>query len=293
MLHAWQGLGYYSRARRLHHGAKVVVERHGGKLPSEQRALLALPGIGAYSAGAIASIAFGKREPLVDGNVVRVLTRHFGLRGDPGKLPLKRRLWELAGSLVVADRPGDFNQALMELGATVCTPAAAPRCDACPLASSCEAKRRGLVRCCPSCPRAQPRRWCGWRSLSCATAGACCSSSRARTRRVGLGSLRSHTSLSAQTKPRRRPPRAPCSSKRGATVRVAGRATRLVHHHHALSDHESKPSRRRSRPVAPLESPCGRARRKPSGCLRKSSRSLRCRRRIASLPGCCSRPNDD
>ena len=144
VLHAWQGLGYYSRARRLKRGAEVVVERHGGKLPRDHAALLALPGIGAYSAGAIASIAFGERRPLVDGNVVRVLTRVFGLRGDPAKLPLRRALWDLAAELVPSDRPGDFNQALMELGATVCTPRS-PRCDACPLARGCEARRQGLV----------------------------------------------------------------------------------------------------------------------------------------------------
>lgn len=151
VLHAWQGLGYYSRARRLHAGARAVVERHAGKLPSDRASLLALPGIGPYSAGAIASIAFGAREPLVDGNVVRVLTRLYGLRGDPGKAPLKQRLWALAGELVPAERPGDFNQALMELGATLCTPRG-PRCDRCPLAKRCEARLQGLVEVLPELP---------------------------------------------------------------------------------------------------------------------------------------------
>ncbi|HTQ03309.1 MAG TPA: A/G-specific adenine glycosylase [Polyangiaceae bacterium] len=151
VLHAWQGLGYYSRARRLHEGARVVVERHAGELPRAHAELLALPGIGAYSAGAIASIAFGAREPLVDGNVIRVLARRFGLRGDPNKLPLKRALWRLAGELVPARRPGDFNQALMELGATVCTPRA-PKCDACPLRAACVARRDGLVERLPELP---------------------------------------------------------------------------------------------------------------------------------------------
>jgi A/G-specific adenine glycosylase len=151
VLHAWQGLGYYSRARRLHAGARVVVERHAGKLPSDQAALLALPGIGAYSAGAIGSIAFGERVPLVDGNVIRVLSRRFGLRGDPSKLPLKRALWQLAGELVPAKRPGDFNQALMELGATVCTPRA-PKCNECPLRSACVARRDGMVERLPELP---------------------------------------------------------------------------------------------------------------------------------------------
>jgi len=151
VLHAWQGLGYYSRARRLHAGARVVVERHAGELPREHSALLALPGIGAYSAGAIASIAFGERAPLVDGNVIRVLARRFGLRGDPNKLPLKRALWQLAGELVPAKRPGDFNQALMELGATICTPRG-PKCAECPLRAACIARRDGLVERLPELP---------------------------------------------------------------------------------------------------------------------------------------------
>jgi A/G-specific adenine glycosylase len=151
VLHAWQGLGYYSRARRLHQGAQMVLARHGGKLPRDHAALLALPGIGAYSAGAIASIAFGERQPLVDGNVVRVLTRRFGLPGDPAKLPLRRALWELAAELVPERRPGDFNQALMELGATVCTPRT-PRCERCPLARDCEARRRDLIEALPELP---------------------------------------------------------------------------------------------------------------------------------------------
>jgi A/G-specific adenine glycosylase len=151
VLHAWQGLGYYSRARRLQQTARAVMDRHGGKMPSLREELLALPGIGEYSAGAVASIAFGRREPLVDGNVVRVLTRLFGLRGDPGRAPLKARLWALAGELVPADRPGDFNQALMELGATVCTPRA-PRCADCPVASACVAREKGLSALLPELP---------------------------------------------------------------------------------------------------------------------------------------------
>jgi A/G-specific adenine glycosylase len=144
VLHAWQGLGYYSRARRLHAGARFLLERHAGELPRTHAALLELPGVGAYSAGAIASIAFGEKQPLVDGNVVRVLTRHFGLRGDPGKGPLRRALWQLAGELVPEARPGDFNQALMELGATVCTPRSAA-CGQCPWRATCVARREGLV----------------------------------------------------------------------------------------------------------------------------------------------------
>jgi A/G-specific adenine glycosylase len=155
VLHAWQGLGYYSRARRLHGAAKAVVERHGGELPSDPAALRALPGVGAYSAGAIASIAFGLPEPIVDGNVVRVLSRAFGLRGDPEKAPLKRTLWTLARELVPAERAGDFNQALMELGATVCTPRS-PLCDDCPLRARCVARSAGLVEQLPELKRREP-----------------------------------------------------------------------------------------------------------------------------------------
>ena len=151
VLHAFQGLGYYSRARRLHHAARVVVERHGGHVPRDPGLLRELPGLGAYTAGAIASIAFGLREPIVDGNVVRVLTRVFGLRGDPGKAPLKQRLWQLARELVPEREPGDFNQALMELGATRCTPQR-PLCISCPLAPLCQARGGGDPESLPELP---------------------------------------------------------------------------------------------------------------------------------------------
>jgi A/G-specific adenine glycosylase len=151
VLHAWQGLGYYSRARRLQEAARAVVERHGGRMPSSREELLELPGVGEYSAGAVSSIAFGQAEPVVDGNVVRVLTRLFGLRGDPGRAPLKARLWKLARELVPNERPGDFNQALMELGATVCTPRT-PRCAECPVARACVAREKGLAARLPELP---------------------------------------------------------------------------------------------------------------------------------------------
>jgi A/G-specific adenine glycosylase len=144
VLHAWLGLGYYSRARRLQRAARAVVERHAGQLPRTREELLLLPGIGEYSAGAVSSIACGLPEPLVVGNVVRVLTRLFGLRGDPGRAPLKAGLWALARELVPPKRPGDFNQALMELGATVCLPRR-PRCLLCPLASWCLSLARGTA----------------------------------------------------------------------------------------------------------------------------------------------------
>jgi A/G-specific adenine glycosylase len=110
--------------------------------------LLDLPGIGPYSAGAIASIAFGLPEPIVDGNVVRVLCRLFALRGDPAKAPLKNELWRLARDLVPADRPGELNQGLMELGATLCTPTS-PRCPECPVRNQCQALAQGIERALP------------------------------------------------------------------------------------------------------------------------------------------------
>jgi A/G-specific adenine glycosylase len=155
VLHAWQGLGYYSRARRLLSGARAVVERHGGELPQSPEALLALPGIGPYSAGAIASIAFGLPEPLVDGNVVRVLCRLFALKGDPAKAPLKGHLWELARELVPSDKPSEFNQSLMELGATICTPTS-PRCAECPVAKQCRALALGIERELPELAKRKP-----------------------------------------------------------------------------------------------------------------------------------------
>ncbi len=158
VLHAWQGLGYYSRARNLQRAAARMVEQHEGRVPATVEALRALPGIGPYSAGAIASIAYGQAEPLVDGNVVRVLSRLFALRGDPNRAPLKALIWQQARALVSASEhaPGDLNQALMELGATVCTPRA-PRCEACPLSRPCQAKQLGLIELLPELPaRAKP-----------------------------------------------------------------------------------------------------------------------------------------
>lgn len=138
VLRLWSGLGYYSRARNLHRAAKVVVGEYGGRVPDTKEGLLKLPGIGEYTAGAIASIAFSERVPVVDGNVVRVLTRVFTLKGDPKKGSLKERLWKLAASLVSNERPGDFNQALMELGALVCSPKE-PQCNVCLLNKICKA----------------------------------------------------------------------------------------------------------------------------------------------------------
>lgn len=140
VLSLWSGLGYYSRARNLHRAAGVIVAEHGGALPASVGALLALPGFGRYTAGAVASIAFGIQAPLVDGNVSRVFTRVFAL--DQPKR--EKRIWELATELVPARRPGDFNQALMELGATLCLPTA-PRCPSCPVRADCQALAQGRV----------------------------------------------------------------------------------------------------------------------------------------------------
>jgi A/G-specific adenine glycosylase len=152
VLSKWSGLGYYSRARNLHRAAKEVVEKHGGVLPSTVDALLTLPGFGRYTAGAVASIAFGVRAPLVDGNVSRVLTRVYAI--DDAKP--EKRIWALAESLVPAERPGDHNQALMELGATVCTPAN-PTCLLCPLRDECQALAQGRVDALPP-PRVRAAR---------------------------------------------------------------------------------------------------------------------------------------
>lgn len=152
VLHAWQGLGYYSRARNLQKGAKAVVADHGGQVPRTVTELRTLPGVGPYSAGAIASIAHGERAAIVDGNVVRVLCRFFGLRGDPTRAPLKAELWRLAEAAVPETRPGDFNQAMMELGATVCLPRNA-RCDECPLARTCVARKGKIVDELPELPK--------------------------------------------------------------------------------------------------------------------------------------------
>lgn len=139
VLKAWEGLGYYSRARRLWGGARVVREKHGGRLPESADELKSLPGVGDYTAGAVASIAFGEVVPAVDGNVRRVLSRLFDL-ADPSAGELKA----LAAELVDPFRPGDFNQALMEHGALVCRPKT-PGCGECVVAKVCLALERGMV----------------------------------------------------------------------------------------------------------------------------------------------------
>ena len=140
VLSAWAGLGYYARARNLHACAIRVSRNHGGVFPGTQAELLTLPGVGAYTAGAIASIAFGQPVAAVDGNVERVVSRLYGIETP---LPASRgQIREYADQLVPQDRPGDFAQAMMDLGATICTPTS-PRCLFCPLSAHCVAYRSG------------------------------------------------------------------------------------------------------------------------------------------------------
>jgi len=143
VLKQWEGLGYYTRARNLHKAAKLVVEQEGGKLPTRASLLQLLPGIGRYTAGAIASIAFGERIPVVDGNVKRVLSRLFNIAESIDTPDCETRMWELAGMMVSPKHPGDFNQAMMELGARICTPKS-PSCDQCPVQKYCEGFAAGV-----------------------------------------------------------------------------------------------------------------------------------------------------
>jgi len=139
VLHFWTGLGYYARARNLHRAAAEVMAKHGGELPADFEALAALPGIGRSTAGAILALACGERHPILDGNVKRVLARVFGIAGWPGSPAVARRLWSLAESCTPAHEVAAYTQAIMDLGATVCTPRR-PRCEDCPLAASCVAR---------------------------------------------------------------------------------------------------------------------------------------------------------
>lgn len=149
VLKAWEGLGYYSRARNFHAAVREVARGHGGTVPDDPIAFRALPGVGEYTAGAVMSIAFGRAAPAVDGNVKRVFAR---LLDDPA--PSARVHRDLAGRLAEGERPGDLNQSLMELGATVCTPRQ-PACDACPLDRFCASRAAGTQALRPA-PRSRP-----------------------------------------------------------------------------------------------------------------------------------------
>lgn len=162
VLRCWQGLGYYSRARNLHGAARQIQNELAGEIPTDVDQLTALPGIGRYTAGAISSIAFGQRAPILDGNVARVLCRLAKIQSDPREPKTVRRLWALAEEILPTDQVGEFNSALMELGATICTPRD-PRCSACPIRQVCQAAAAGLQNSIPLPRKSRPsptvQRW--------------------------------------------------------------------------------------------------------------------------------------
>jgi len=142
VLKLWEGLGYYARARNLHRAAQIVVEEYGGQLPQSRDELLKIPGIGPYTVGAILSIAFGQPEPVLDGNVRRVMSRLLLIEDDPRRPQVEREILDELRQLISTDAPADFNQALMELGATICV-SKSPRCLICPVARECQALAAG------------------------------------------------------------------------------------------------------------------------------------------------------
>lgn len=147
VLHRWSGLGYYARARNLHKAAQIVVEQ--GRFPDTLEELTALPGIGLSTAGAILSIAFKKSHPILDGNVKRVLTRFKGISGWPGNSRVNKELWVISAHFTPADRVADYSQAMMDLGATICT-RSKPVCEKCPLEDHCVAKNTGMTSILPT-----------------------------------------------------------------------------------------------------------------------------------------------
>ena len=164
VLHLWTGLGYYARARNLHRAAQLVVSDYQGRFPTELEPLQALPGVGRSTAGAILSIACGGRAPILDGNVKRVLSRCFAVPGWYGQGAVAKRLWALAESYTPSERVADYTQAMMDLGATLCS-RARPQCPRCPLQGSCLAWAAGEPQ---RYPESRPRKGC-----RCATAGCC------------------------------------------------------------------------------------------------------------------------
>jgi A/G-specific adenine glycosylase len=164
VLALWSGLGYYARARNLHRAAREIVARHGGppapkapaqiNFPRDSESVVALPGIGRSTAGAILAQAFGARHAILEGNARRLLARHAGIKGWPGEPRVAAKLWRVAGEHLPRARLADYTQAVMDLGATVCT-ARNPRCDECPVASDCVARARGIVA---QVPAPRPRR---------------------------------------------------------------------------------------------------------------------------------------
>ena len=144
VLHHWSGLGYYARARNLHKAAIAVREEHGGVFPEDIEAVMALPGIGRSTAGAILSLTFGQRHAILDGNVKRVLARHDAIAGWPGKTEVAKKLWALSEERTPHSRIGDYTQAIMDLGATLCT-RSKPQCGSCPVHDDCTARDKGTV----------------------------------------------------------------------------------------------------------------------------------------------------
>lgn len=145
LMKLWEGLGYYSRVRNLRRAAQVIMDKYGGSLPSQPDELKKLPGIGNYTAGAVASIAYGVPEPAVDGNVLRVVTRVLRCYENIDLPPVRRAVENALRLIMPTERPGDYNQALMELGATVCLPNGAPKCTQCPLRALCGARRCHVI----------------------------------------------------------------------------------------------------------------------------------------------------
>ena len=167
LLKLWEGLGYYNRVRNMQKAARVIVEKYAGAFPADYAKLLALPGIGRYTAGAIGSIAFGIQKPAVDGNVLRVLSRVKASYEDVLKQSVKTALEQEVQKIIPKDRAGDFNQALIEIGAVVCVPNGRAKCEECPLAFCCRAKEKGIVEELPK----KKRRSAGWRSGPCSFCG--------------------------------------------------------------------------------------------------------------------------
>ena len=153
VLRLWEGLGYYRRARQLHTAARLIVAEHGGRFPRDVETLRTLPGIGRYTAGAIASIAFDQRAPILEANTIRLLSRLIAYPEDPTKCAGQRLLWQTAEEVLPRQDIARFNQALMELGSLVCTPKQ-PRCDECPVAQLCAAREEGLEK---AIPRSGPK----------------------------------------------------------------------------------------------------------------------------------------
>ncbi len=154
VLHHWTGLGYYARARNLHRAARLLRDDHGGELPRDIDALLALPGIGRSTAGAILAQAHGLRHPILDGNAKRVLARYYAIEGWPGRRAVENALWEVAEANTPPERVADYTQAIMDLGATLCT-RSKPGCERCPLADGCAARASGTQ---PEYPGRKPKR---------------------------------------------------------------------------------------------------------------------------------------